>query len=151
MNKNSLNFKAKFVTLLLALCPILGLSQSKYVATNDETLKTADFIVSLAATGSLTAALAEIRPYMGGADGDFKVAEAQFDSQSNEIFRVIGKPVGYEIANTEKLGTSLIRYTYIIKCVNSAIIWKMTFYKTARGWSIIDFNFNSHAKSIFPN
>lgn len=151
MNILFLKLKKIALTTLLLICPVLGFPQTKYIATFEEVEKTADLIVSIAAQGSIPAALTEMRQYSGVPAGEFNVLLAQMDNQNTELFNAVGRPTGYEVVRTEKLGTSLVKYSYIIKCTQSAIIWKMTFYKASKGWVVVDFNFSSKGSLLFVN
>ena len=75
---------------------------------------------------------------------DRPTAEAALALLAGQMEAQYGKRLGgLELASTDKLGRSLVRYTYIEKHERGPILWHFTFYRPEGGaWQWQEFNLN---------
>lgn len=60
-----------------------------------------------------------------------------------------GKTVGYDFIGTRKLGTSMLRFTYIEKTEQHPLPWVFHFYRTDRGWVLSEFGWDGNAAALY--
>jgi len=63
-------------------------------------------------------------------------------SQMELINNRFGNFVGHELIKAEVISESLVKYTYISKCENHALVWNFLFYKGKDKWTLNGFTFN---------
>jgi hypothetical protein len=135
---------------LVLLLPVLASAQSKYLKSPEDVRKTAERIIASVAAGNPSGAWKELRPLLVIPPAEFDVFEAQFGSQSGTLFQRFGAANGYELIREEPLGTSLIRYTFIVRHEKAPMRWLLVFYRTEKGWVATDFKFDGNTSALFP-
>jgi hypothetical protein len=134
---------------LLLLMPVLACAQSKYLATPEDVRKSAEGIIASVAAGNPSAAWKELKPLSVVPPAEFEVFEAQFGSQSGTLFQRFGSATGYELIREEPLGTSLIRYTFLVRHEKAPMRWLLLFYRAEKGWVVTDFKFDGNTTALF--
>lgn len=138
------------ISAVLLAWPFVAAAQSKYLASPQEARKAAEGIVASVAAGNPAGAWTELRPLSVVPPAEFDVFEAQYGSQANTVLQRFGAPVGYELLREEPLGTSLVRYTFLVRHEKAPLRWLLTFYRAEKGWVVTDFNFDGNVAALFP-
>ncbi len=73
-----------------------------------------------------------------------KVSIKQIDLTKNRF----GKLIGYEYISQECISKSVVKFTYIAKCNNHPLIWKFTFYKADKKWTLNHFYWNDKIENL---
>jgi hypothetical protein len=133
----------------LLLLPALACAQSKFLKTSEEVRKTAEGVVASVAAGNPTGAWKELKPLSVVPPAEFDVFEAQFGSQMGTMYQRFGAATGYELIREEPLGTSLIRYTFIVRHEKAPMRWILVFYRADKGWVATDFKFDANTSALF--
>ena len=60
-----------------------------------------------------------------------------------------GKPLAYERVQTERIGTSFVRYTYLQKFEKHALRWTFSFYRPKDTWLANTFKFDDAIESLY--
>jgi len=138
--------------LVLAATLIVSLTtnaQSRFLANAPEAKQVAEGIVASIAAGNFTGAWKEMRPLSVIPPAEVEVFEAQFNSQVDNLLRRFGSSSGYELIREETLGTSLIRYQFLVRHQKAPLRWMFVFYKAEKGWVLTDFKFDGNASTFF--
>jgi hypothetical protein len=139
----------KTLILLLLAAPAIASAQTKVFASPDEARRAAEGVVASAAAGNLTGALKAFRDFSVLPANELDVMEAQVGTQLAPILQRFGSPTGYELVKEDKLGSSLVRYVYLVKHEKAALRWMFVFYRAERGWTGTDFRFDGNLFALF--
>ena len=60
-----------------------------------------------------------------------------------------GKPLGYELVATERIGNSFVRYVYLQKFENHALRWVFGYYKPKDSWLTNAFKFDDQLDQLY--
>jgi hypothetical protein len=140
---------------LLLILATLSLSftasaQSKFLSTAADAKRTAEGIVARIAASNFPGAWQEMKPLSVVPTSEIEVFEAQFNSQAETMLRRFGSPIGHELIREESLGTSLVRYQFLVRHEKAPLRWMFVFYRTEKGWVMTDFKFDGNSFSFFP-
>lgn len=82
--------------------------------------------------------------------------EVEIDGLANQIrtqWPVVeqrfGKPTGFELVRTEKIGNSFVRHYYLHKFENHAIYWQVSFYRPLDKWMVNGVTFKDSLESLY--
>lgn len=139
------------IILPMLLLPLLAYSQSKYLQTPEEARKAAEGIVASIAAENYNGAWKELKPLSVVPATEIDLAMAQLNSQQTAIVQRFGSPIGYEFLREEKLGTSVVRYTFIVRHEKAPMRWLLTFYRAKKGWVSTDFKFDGNIADSFTH
>lgn len=64
--------------------------------------------------------------------------EKSIRAQTQKALDAYGPALGYELVREEKLGTHLLRRTYLLAGAELPLRWRLYFYKPAERWKLID-------------
>lgn len=62
--------------------------------------------------------------------------------QTESSLHLYGKTLGFELESEKKLGTSLVRLTYVQKREQRPVVWRFWFYKPLDAWFVDSVSFN---------
>jgi hypothetical protein len=144
--KSKLSFVACAITL--ALAPWLASAQA--VATPGELRKLTDQLMERVGKGDLAGGfkMMKSRTVIPAAEFDSMVGQAEL--QMPVINQRFGKSIGHEFLREDKVGDSLIRYTYLHRLENHAMRWTFYSYRGKNGWTINAFRFDDQIQGLFP-
>jgi len=125
-------------------------AQSKFLSSAADAKRTAEGIVASIAASNFAGAWHEMKPLSVVPTSEIDVFEAQFNSQAENLLRRFGSPIGYELVREELLGTSLVRYQFLVLHEKAPLRWMFVFYRAEKGWVLTDFKFDSTASTFFP-
>jgi hypothetical protein len=99
--------------------------------------------------GGTSAAFEVMKPLAIIPDAEFQSVVLTSKAQRDQYGVRYGTTIGYEYIDTKKLGTSLIRITYVEKTQKHALPWMFYFYKTPDGWVLNSFQWNDQLPALF--
>jgi hypothetical protein len=70
-------------------------------------------------------------------------------SQANTIIQAYGPVQGYDLVQSEKLGTSAMRQYYLVRHEKMVTRWEFDLVRTGNGWSCAYFGFDDQVKTWF--
>jgi hypothetical protein len=108
-----------------------------------------DRVMFALASRGITAAFAEMKPYVLVTEAEFESISLASKSQRDQFGTRYGKTVGFEFISSSKVGDSLVRTTYIEKTEKHAFPWTFYFYKTPTGWALNSFLWNDRYQQLF--
>lgn len=139
------------LTLAFLSVSFTASAQSKFLSSAPDAKRTAEGIVASIAASNFLGAWKEMKPLSVVPTSEIEVFEAQFNSQAENILRRFGSPIGYELVREESLGTSLVRYQFLVRHEKAPLRWMFVFYRAEKGWVMTDFKFDGNASSFFPD
>ena len=142
----------RIAAVLIGLA-VMGSSsaQTKFLPAESDARRAAEGIVASVASGNASASLKELRPISVIPEADFTVFEAQFNSQQEGLLRQFGAATGYEFIRSDKGGSRLMRYTFLVFHEKAPLRWTFVFYKAEKGWVLSHFAFDGNAIQYFPS
>ena len=60
-----------------------------------------------------------------------------------------GKPIGYELVSTERVGKSFVRYIYLQKFEKHALRWTFSYYRPKDVWLVNQFKFDDGIDGLY--
>ena len=106
-------------------------------------------VMASVARGDLDGAFAAMKPYIVVSEAEFDAAVLQSRAQRQQFQARYGRTLGYELIDEKRLGSSLVRLTYIEKTEKHALPWRMYFYKAPAGWVLNSFVWNDQLPQLF--
>ncbi len=99
-------------------------------------------VVNEVSQGKLFEAFDIIKKHSPLPESEFKVVKEQAKKQFEVIKPRFGDFIGYEFINSKKIGNSIIRHDYIVKCENHVIRWEFIYYKPKDKWFLNSFKWD---------
>ncbi len=75
--------------------------------------------------------------------------KATRDQHTPEFIARYGKTIGADYIGKKKLGTTLLRMTYVERGANHPLAWTFYFYLTNAGWVLSQFGWSDQSASLF--
>ena len=101
------------------------------------------------AGANFAGAIGQVKPLLVVPASEVDLLEAQYNNQAGQLLQRFGAPSGYEFIKEEKAGSSLLRYTFIVRYEKAPLRWLFTFYRAEKGWVITDFKFDGNLGALF--
>ena len=92
-----------------------------------------------------------LKPYIDFPIYEFEKTIAQIDYQQPLLKKRFGNSIGWDFIGEKKLGTTIIKYTYLQKYDNHVMIWYFIFYKPNTKWKLNSFKFHDKINLVFEN
>lgn len=108
-------------------------------------------VMKLIASGHTSEGLDLLKPYIQTPESEFEVMKEQLSLQAPAIEKRFGKSIGYELADIEEIGNSLMLVMYIQKYEKHIMRWKFYFYKPTNEWLLNTFNTDDKIQFMFNN
>jgi hypothetical protein len=123
-------------------------SLGAYTAIDDEdgTKIICNSILDKVVQNDIDGAFIELAKYSPLPRNELDDLKDQTIRQLNAVRPRFGKYLGHELIKTESSGTSIKRYTYIVKCENHILRWRFIFYKPSTKWFINTFNWDDNIR-----
>jgi hypothetical protein len=133
------------IVLFLASTPALATG----LKSDAEALALSNRMMDTAMKQSPDAVFSQLKPYwpLDAAEIDGMASSAKLQWQIVETR--FGKPVGYELVATERLGQSFVRYVYLQKFEHHALRWVFAFYRPKDVWLANSFKFDDQLDSLY--
>lgn len=71
--------------------------------------------------------------------------------KTSEALEEYGRPEAYELVEEKKVGTRLVRRTYLSHSGLLPLRWRFYFYRTADGWRLVDFRVDDALIELFED
>lgn len=113
------------------------------------TLALSDRMMETAMTQSPDAVFSQLKPYwpLDPAEIDGLASNAKLQWQLVESR--FGKPLGYELVSTERIGQSFVRYVYLQKFERHGLRWMFSFYRPKDIWLTNSFKFDDQLDYLY--
>ena len=141
--------RVMLVLLTVACLPNATFAQSKFVPNEAALRQTLEGVVASIATGNYSGAWKELKPVSVVPAAEFEVFEAQFASQVGTTLQRYGAPTGYEIVKDQKVGSSLVQMTFVVRYEKAPMRWLFIAYRAEKGWVVTDFKFDGNTSALF--
>jgi hypothetical protein len=114
-----------------------------------DTLAVANKLMDTAMTQTPDKAFAILKPYwpLDPAEIDGLASNAKLQWQMIETR--FGKPIGYELVATERIGSSFVRYIFLQKFERHALRWQVGFYRPKDVWLTNQFAFDDKVQALY--
>ncbi len=89
------------------------------------------------------------QPYWPMPDHELTSLIDHTDRQWNSVALRYGESIGFEHVRTQRVGKSLLLYTYIQKLRNHALRWEFRFYKAKDKWQVNAVAFDDRIDALF--
>lgn len=134
-----------FVLLLASTC-VLAAGGLKSEA---DALALSNRMMETAMKQTPDAVFSQLKPYwpLDAAEIDGMASSAKMQWQLVETR--FGKPLGYELVMTERIGNSFIRYVYLQKFDNHALRWVFAYYRPKDVWLANAFKFDDQIEYLY--
>ncbi|MDF9440831.1 MAG: hypothetical protein ABS96_20195 [Lysobacteraceae bacterium SCN 69-123] len=139
----------KRILLVLLLLVAPAAAGAETLRSEADTLALSRRMMDVAMTQPPGAAFAVLKPYwpMDPAEIDGLASKASLQWQVIEAR--FGKPLGYELVSTERIGQSFVRYVYLQKFEKHALRWRVSFYRPRDAWITNQFAFDDQFESLY--
>jgi len=139
----------KRILLALLLLVLPAVAGAETLRSEADTLALSRKMMDVAMTQPPGAAFAVLKPYwpMDPAEIDGQTSNAGIQWQVIEAR--FGKPLGYELVKTERIGQSFVRYVYLQKFEKHALRWRVSFYRPRDAWMTNNFAFDDQLESLY--
>lgn len=139
--------KSLFLAFLLLALPAFASAEA--LRSEADTLALSRKMMDVAMAQPPGAAFAVLKPYwpMDPAEIDGMTSNASLQWQVIEAR--YGKPQGYELIKTERIGQSFVRYVYLQKFEKHALRWRVSFYRPRDTWMTNNFAFDDQLESLY--
>jgi hypothetical protein len=137
--------KSLVVVVMLAAAPALA----DTLATDADVRKLADSAMSRVGRGDIAGAFAALKPYTIVPATEFDAMTLASKSQRDQYGARFGKAVGFEFVEQKRVGSSLLRLTYMEKTEKHVLPWYLYFYKGPSGWVLNSFTWNDRMQDLF--
>lgn len=139
----------KHLLLALLLLAFPAVAGAETLRSEADTLALSRKMMDVAMTQPPGAAFAILKPYwpMDPAEIDGLTSNASLQWQVIEAR--FGKPLGYELVKTERIGQSFVRYVYLQKFEKHALRWRVSFYRPRDAWMTNNFAFDDQLESLY--
>ena len=136
---------------LLALLTFWSLNcdATQTLASPKEVRAMTDMVMSKVASGDLDFATSEVKKYSIVPDAEVDASFGQFKIQQSAIAQRFGASIGTEFVSEEKVGSSLLRLTYLHRFERHPMKWVFDFYRGNDGWVLDTFQSNDNLASLF--
>lgn len=139
----------KFIRIAL-LCLVPTLSQADDFATLADARKVTDRAVALFAEEKFTDGYGVLKPYWPLPAAEVDTLANQTNMQWLAVRQRFGAPVGTEFMSEAQAGSSLARFTYLLKFQNHAVRWVFTLYKPKDRWIVNGVFTDDQLNQLFP-
>lgn len=141
----------KRIVLFAVVLLIAGAAaaQANTLASEAECRILADNAVILMTQGKFSEAIKAIGPYTAINQEQLAKMGQQFSSQREKLLPVYGKRVAVEFIRQETVGGSMLRYLYLEKFENNALVIWFTFYRPEARWKILSFGWHDKPQTLF--
>jgi len=136
------------LALLLMIVSPLAFAVEQ-LASEAKARELSDSMMAVAMKQSPDMVFAQLKPYwpMDPAEIDGLASNAKLQWQVIEAR--FGKPLGYELVSTERIGTSFVRFIYLQKFEKHALRWEFTYYRPKDGWLANSFKFDDQLDWLY--
>jgi hypothetical protein len=141
----------KRITILgLMLCLALaGFSQEQTFRTKREITARLDAFMQLLVDGDNAAAFGLLAPYWPFGAEEVAGVRRSLEENADTILARYGDLVGYELAEQQEIGSSLLRFTYLAKYERHALRWSFDFYRPEDRWLLNSFWWDDSVEELF--
>jgi len=132
--------------LCLALA---GFSQEQTFRTKREITARLDAFMQLLVDGDNAAAFGLLAPYWPFGAEEVAGVRRSLEENADTILARYGDLVGYELAEQQEIGSSLLRFTYLAKYERHALRWSFDFYRPEDRWLLNSFWWDDSVEELF--
>ncbi len=142
-------FKRLLSIAIVLLLAGTASAQTQTIASESECRVLADRAVAMMAQDNFPEVITAIGPYTTLPQERLIKMGQQFVNQRQTLLPVLGKRVAMEFIRQEKIGDSMLRYLYLEKFENNALVIWFTFYRPESGWKMIDLGWFDKPQTLF--
>lgn len=140
----------RILILTMAFCLAAAASaQAKTLGSEAECRILADQAVIMMTQGKFSEAIKLVSPFTTISKDQMTKMGQQFAAQRENLLPVYGKRVAVEFIKEEKVGGGMLRYLYLEKFENNALVIWFTFYRPEARWKIISFGWHDKPQNLF--
>lgn len=135
---------------LFAFLLLVGLvAKADTLPSEAEVREFADKVMAKVGEGDMSGAFAVMKPFAVVPSAEFDAMALNSQSSREQFGARYGKSIGYEFVCEKKVGTSLLRLTYMEKTEKHVLPWYFYFYKGKDGWILNSFLWNDRMIDLF--
>ena len=142
-------FKRLLSIAIVLLLAGTASAQTQTIASESECRVLADRAVAMMAQDKFPEAIKLMSPFTTLPQERLVKLGQQFTGQRQKLLPVLGKRVAVEFIRQEKVGDSMLRYLYLEKFENNALVVWFTFYRPESGWKLIDLGWFDKPQNLF--
>lgn len=134
--------------LMLGLALSAG-AQERTFGTKREITARLDAFMQLLVDGDNAAAFELLAPYWPFGAEEVAGVRRSLEENANTILARYGELLGYEQAEQQQIGSSLVRFTYLAKYERHALRWSFDFYRPDDRWLLNSFWWDDSVEELF--
>jgi hypothetical protein len=121
----------------------------RQLANVEQTKELTDSFLSAMVTGRTYEAFGLIRNVVPDSETIVETWRANADQLLAAVRQEYGRPLEHELLDTKKLGTSFVRYDYLLKFEYSALWCRIIYYRGRNTWIPVFLNFDRDLDPLF--
>jgi hypothetical protein len=150
--------RAFCVLLLLALAVAVHAADGdgpgpnrRQLATVEQTKELSESFLGAMVTGRSYEAFTQIRNVVPDNENMVESWRAAADRMVESVRPDYGRPIGHELLDSKTLGTSYVRYDYLLKFERNAIHCRIIYYRGRNTWTPVFMMFNDNLDQLFTD
>jgi hypothetical protein len=136
------------IVLLPAVCLAAGAQERTFGTTREITTRL-DAFMQLLVDGENAAAFELLAPYWPFGAEEVAGVRRSLEENADTILARYGELIGYELAQRQEIGSSLVRFTYLAKYERHALRWSFDFYRPDDRWLLNSFWWDDSVEDLF--
>jgi hypothetical protein len=143
------NSYASFIAGVLLCVASFSVYAQQLLPSPESARDLAERVMQRVAKDDIEGGLATLKPYWLLGPGEFDAIAEKVKLQLPLIRQRFGKAIGYELIRNEKVGTSLLQFTYLQRFEKHAARWIFIFYRGEKDWLLNSFWFDDNTRALF--
>lgn len=139
----------RIIIVFIASLFIAGSSHAAAIKTEQEAKNLADDFMVAIGKGLYKEAFQKVKPYWPLPEAEIDNLAYTTESQLTMVEGRFGNLNGHEYIQSNRIGTSYVRYIYIQKFTNHATRWLIMFYRPLDEWKINAIMFDDNLETLF--
>lgn len=139
----------RFIFALVVNLLFVLSSHAVSIKSEEDAKKLADDFMVAIGSGLYKEAFQKVKPYWPLPEAEIDNLAYTTESQLTMVEGRFGKLIGQEYIQSNRIGTSYVRYIYIQKFTNHATRWLIMFYRPSDEWKINIIMFDDNLETLF--
>jgi hypothetical protein len=128
-----------------------GPNARKQLASKDNTREFTEAFLSTVKSGRTFEAFSMFRAVSPDTEGQIDAWRQATDEMINQVRADYGKAIGFEPLDVRSLGTSFVRYDYLLKFERNALHFRVVYYRPNNTWLPVWLAFSQDMGQLFDD
>src|SRR5262249_20756469 len=126
-----------------------GNATGRQIASPEQCKQFTDTFLRTLVNGRTYDAFQMIKSVIPDAESDVDATRQTTEQLLDQVRQTFGKPIDVELLDTKTLGSSFIRYDYLLKLERSALHCRAIFYRPRNTWIPVTITFEQDLRQVF--